>query len=63
MVRLHRKSEYCHHNTIDEPEGTFANNKHRLYYLTQIIGYDLATSKGLLKDRPTRRDHRSPSRG
>ncbi|KAH8888715.1 DNase I-like protein [Thozetella sp. PMI_491] len=34
----------------------------KLYYLTHIIGYDAATSQQLVRDRASRRDHRSPSR-
>ena len=34
----------------------------RLYYLTNVIGYDKATSQQLILDYASRRDHRSPSR-
>ena len=35
--------------------------QYRLYYLTQVIGYEDAVAKQLIKDR-ARKDHRSPSR-
>jgi hypothetical protein len=34
---------------------------YRLYYLTQVIGYEDAVAQQLIKER-ARKDHRSPSR-
>ncbi|KAI0834146.1 DNase I-like protein [Hypoxylon sp. FL0890] len=42
--------------TLKEKEA----NAEKLYYLTNVIGYDVETSKRLIQERATRKDHRIP---
>ncbi|KAL7945412.1 Endonuclease/exonuclease/phosphatase [Trichoderma barbatum] len=50
----------CQQGFEDVREKELAEDK--LYYLTQVCGFDTATSQQLIRERASRKPHRSPSR-